>query len=97
MVSSTLKIDAILPNPDVFSMNRETIGRRYPFVFFISIGVVPISLWMWTTEMTMWFWQSDLSMVDGLMKFLGQTIINDSFISFSFGQVCFGNHLGEPH
>ena len=31
MVSSTLKIDAILPNPDVFLANGETIGQRYPF------------------------------------------------------------------
>jgi len=90
MVSSTLKIDAILPNSDFFATNRKTIGRRYPFVFFLSIGMVPMSLWIWTTEMTMWYWQNDLWTADKIEAFLGGgSVTNDSQISFSFGQVCF--------
>ena len=89
MVSLTLKIDAILPNPDVFATNRNTIGHRYPFVFFLSIGMVPMSLWIWTTEMTMWYWQNDLWTADKIEDFLGDALTNDTQISFSFGQVCF--------
>ena len=75
MVSSTLKVYAILPDPDVFSTNRRTIRRRYSFVFFISVEMVPMSFWIWTTEATLWIW--------------GFVSIYDTQLSFGFGQVCF--------
>ena len=93
MVSSTLKINAILPNPNAFATNRKTIRRRYPFVFFLSIGVVPITSWIWTTELTVWFWAfylwekvtkaGSVSVED-----IPDAWINDTNISPSFGQVC---------
>ena len=56
-------------------MDRKTIGRRYPFVFFMSIGIAPMSLWIWTIEaaLNFNFYESDTTM--------------DTVFSFSFGQV----------
>jgi len=91
MVSSTLVIDAILPNPDAFAMNRRTIRRRYPFVFFLSIGVVPITSWIWTTELTVWFWATYFYLKakkEGKTEDFLFPWINDTEISPSFGQVC---------
>jgi hypothetical protein len=94
MVRSILKIGVILPNSDVFLTNRETIGRRYPFVFFMSIGMVPLSLWIWTIEMTLWFWAyttaTNLRRFTHNHKLLWKVIlepVGDTQISLSFGQV----------
>ena len=76
LVRSTLKIGPILPNPDVFSMNRRTIARRNRLLFFVSVGEIPILAWMRVTETAMWSLDDSVS-------------INDAQISFSFGQVCF--------
>ena len=75
MVGSTLKADAIIPSPNVFSTNRNTIQRRYPFVFFLSVGIIPLSLWIWTTEATLWF--------------LEDSPMPDTKVSGNFGQVFF--------
>ena len=91
MVSSTLKINVILPNPDAFVTNRRTIHRRYPFVFFFSIGVAPIASWIWTTESTVQLWASnswDVTMDLGFIWLFHNPWINDAEISPSFGQVC---------
>ena len=88
MVSSTLNINAILPNPDAFTTNRKTIGRRYPFVFFMSIGVYPLTSWIWTTELTVWFWTYYLWTKAKNVGFVSIVFINETQISFSFGQVC---------
>ena len=52
MVRSTLRTDTILPN-DVPQTNRETIGRRYPLVFFVSVGLAPMAFWVWMVESTL--------------------------------------------
>jgi len=91
MVSPTLKINAILPNPDAFAANRKTIHRRYPFVFFLSIGVTPIASWIWTTELTVQLWASnswDATMDLGFIWLFQNPGISDAEISPSFGQVC---------
>ena len=90
VVSATLKINVILPNPEAFATNRRTIRRRYPFVFFLSIGVVPITAWIWTTEMTVWIWASYLSLKaekEGKTDNFTYPWINDTSVSPSFGQV----------
>ena len=53
-------------------MNRKTISRRFPFVFFMSIGIVPMSIWIWTTEETLSFSDFDnkLSFSFGQVRFL---------------------------
>ena len=58
--------------------------------------MVPMALWIWTTEMTMWYWQNaDLWTADKIEEFLGDAVTNDDQISFSFGQVCFYSYSGE--
>jgi len=76
MVSSTLMINAIIPNSDVFATNRKTISRRYPFVFYMSIGAVPMILWIQTTELTL-----------SLRK--DARILDNTELPIGFGQVCF--------
>ena len=88
MVSWILKINGILPNPGAFSTNRRTIGRRYPFVFFMSIGMVPMSFWIWTTEMTLQVWPYYIWNKAGETGDFANGWINDTNLSFSFGQVC---------
>jgi len=34
------------------STNRKTIGSRFPFVFFMSIGMFPMAVWISTAEIT---------------------------------------------
>ena len=77
MVRLALKNEMTLPNPNVFETNRKTIGRRFPFVFFMSIGIAPMSLWIWATEWSLEPTQPSSS------------DINDNELSFSFGQVRF--------
>ena len=59
-------------------------------MFFLSIGVVPITLWIWTTELTVWFWAGYLylkAVKEGKVDDSTFSWINDTEISPSFGQV----------
>ncbi|KAF9782943.1 hypothetical protein BJ322DRAFT_1073515 [Thelephora terrestris] len=59
-----------------FTTVLRTIERRFPFVFFMSVGIVPMSVWMWTIESTL-LPRDDSEYAQVL----------DTQFSFSFGQI----------
>ena len=58
-------------------------------MFFLSIGIIPMSFWIWMTEVTMWYLGHESWMVAGGLIVLknGTDWFTDIPLSFGFGQV----------